>query len=50
MGQETDVARTRSAGFDLHLTKPADPERVSTIAAGTDDGQNVITMRTGDRK
>ena len=25
-GQETDRARTREAGFDLHLVKPVDPE------------------------
>ena len=34
MGQESDIARTREAGFDDHLTKPADPERLSRLAAG----------------
>jgi CheY-like chemotaxis protein/two-component sensor histidine kinase len=34
MGQQADVARTREAGFDEHLTKPADLQRVSRIAAG----------------
>ncbi|HEX4927713.1 MAG TPA: ATP-binding protein [Burkholderiales bacterium] len=34
MGQQADVARTREAGFDEHLTKPADLHRVSRIAAG----------------
>jgi signal transduction histidine kinase/ActR/RegA family two-component response regulator len=36
MGQQTDIARTREAGFDEHLTKPADPARVLRIAAGGD--------------
>jgi CheY-like chemotaxis protein len=34
MGQPADVARTQHAGFDEHLTKPADLHRVSQIAAG----------------
>ena len=34
MGQQSDIARTRDAGFDEHLTKPADLERVSHLAAG----------------
>jgi CheY-like chemotaxis protein len=34
MGQQADVQRTRDAGFDEHLTKPADLERVSRLAAG----------------
>jgi signal transduction histidine kinase/CheY-like chemotaxis protein len=34
MGQPADVARTQQAGFDQHLTKPADLQRVSQIAAG----------------
>lgn len=34
MGQAADVARTREAGFDEHITKPADLKRVSRIAAG----------------
>jgi DNA-binding response OmpR family regulator len=25
-GQEADRARTREAGFDLHLVKPVDPD------------------------
>jgi len=33
MGQLTDVARTRAAGFDEHLTKPAELSRVSRLAA-----------------
>ena len=33
MGQQSDIARTRSAGFDEHITKPADLQRVSRLAA-----------------
>jgi len=33
MGQVGDFARTRKAGFDAHLTKPADPELVLRLAA-----------------
>jgi len=33
MGREADVMRTRAAGFDAHLTKPADPERLLELAA-----------------
>ncbi|HEX6530358.1 MAG TPA: response regulator, partial [Burkholderiales bacterium] len=35
MGQPADVARTHEAGFDEHITKPADLKRVSQIAAGS---------------
>ena len=34
MGQKEDVAATRRAGFDVHLTKPADPSRILKLAAG----------------
>ena len=34
MGQQSDIMRTRAAGFDAHLTKPADLDRVSRLAAG----------------
>jgi CheY-like chemotaxis protein len=34
MGREADLMRTRAAGFDAHLTKPADPERLLEFAAG----------------
>ena len=33
MGQSGDVERTRAAGFDEHITKPADLQYVSKIAA-----------------
>jgi CheY-like chemotaxis protein len=43
MGQEGDFARTRNAGFDAHLTKPADPDLVLRLAAG--DGAEVLPLR-----
>jgi len=33
MGREADVMRTRASGFDAHLTKPADPEKLLEFAA-----------------
>jgi signal transduction histidine kinase/ActR/RegA family two-component response regulator len=36
MGQQADLARTREAGFDEHITKPADLQRVSRLAAGAE--------------
>ncbi len=36
MGQQSDIARTREAGFDEHITKPADLKRVSRLAAGAE--------------
>jgi signal transduction histidine kinase/DNA-binding response OmpR family regulator len=32
-GQEEDVRRSREAGFDHHLVKPADPEALATVFA-----------------
>ncbi len=32
-GQEEDQRRAREAGFDLHLTKPADPEKLQRLLA-----------------
>jgi two-component system CheB/CheR fusion protein len=32
-GQPEDVARSRAAGIDHHLTKPADPEAVQQLLA-----------------
>jgi CheY-like chemotaxis protein len=32
MGRQEDMARSRDAGFDVHLTKPADPDVVLRIA------------------
>jgi two-component system, chemotaxis family, CheB/CheR fusion protein len=34
-GQDSDVQAALSAGFDEHLTKPPDPERLEGILAGT---------------
>ncbi len=48
MGQPGDLARTREAGFDEHLTKPASPaELFKAIAAPRYFGKNVIAFRTG---
>ena len=33
MGQQSDIARTREAGFDEHITKPAELTLVSRLAA-----------------
>jgi CheY-like chemotaxis protein len=30
-GQEADRARSREAGFDLHLVKPVDPSTLPTV-------------------
>jgi CheY-like chemotaxis protein len=32
-GQDEDRARSREAGFDLHLTKPVDPAAVEALLA-----------------
>jgi signal transduction histidine kinase/CheY-like chemotaxis protein len=34
MGQQADIDRTREAGFDEHITKPADLQRLSRLADG----------------
>ena len=36
MGQHADIARTREAGFDEHITKPADLHRISELSAAAD--------------
>jgi CheY-like chemotaxis protein len=46
MGQQSDLERTRAAGFDEHLTKPADPERLARIAAGG-GASNVVSLAGG---
>jgi CheY-like chemotaxis protein/anti-sigma regulatory factor (Ser/Thr protein kinase) len=35
MGQQADISRTREAGFDEHITKPADLAHVSRLAAAS---------------
>jgi signal transduction histidine kinase/ActR/RegA family two-component response regulator len=47
MGREADVMRTRAAGFDAHLTKPADPERLLEFAAGAGDAHTVVPFVRG---
>jgi two-component system CheB/CheR fusion protein len=32
-GQEEDRRRSKEAGFDFHLVKPADPEQLTTALA-----------------
>jgi CheY-like chemotaxis protein len=41
-GQDSDVQAAIDAGFDEHLTKPPDPERLERLLIGTD-------RRAGDR-
>jgi signal transduction histidine kinase/CheY-like chemotaxis protein len=43
MGQKSDLAETRRAGFEAHLTKPAQPEEIVRVAAGERD--NVVPIR-----
>ena len=37
-GQEDDKRRTREAGFDHHLTKPADLQALQALLAATSCG------------
>ena len=49
MGQPADLARTRDAGFDEHLTKPASPaELLRAIATPRYFGKNVVAFRVGN--
>jgi len=48
MGQPADLARTRDAGFDEHLTKPASAaELLKAIATPRYFGKNVVAFRVG---
>jgi signal transduction histidine kinase/ActR/RegA family two-component response regulator len=47
IGKSDDLERTRAAGFDLHITKPADPAQVSELAAGTSP-DNVVRLHDSD--
>jgi signal transduction histidine kinase/CheY-like chemotaxis protein len=49
MGRKEDLARSREAGFDLHLTKPADPEVVLRIAEQAMNGDAKILPFTRAR-
>ena len=42
MGQKTDIDETRLAGFDAHVTKPADVQTLLRIATGSPD--NVVAF------
>jgi CheY-like chemotaxis protein len=33
-GRDEDRQKSREAGFDLHLTKPVDPEELQRLLAG----------------
>jgi CheY-like chemotaxis protein len=35
-GQDADKAKARAAGFDLHFTKPIDPERILDLLGSAD--------------
>jgi two-component system CheB/CheR fusion protein len=37
-GQDSDVQASLAAGFDEHLTKPADPSRLEALLSGADGG------------
>jgi len=43
MGQKSDLEATRAAGFDEHLTKPADPERLARLASSS-AAPNVVSI------
>ena len=48
MGQPGDLARTREAGFDEHLTKPASPAALfEALATPRYAGTNVVAFRSG---
>lgn len=47
MGQPADLARTREAGFDEHLTKPADPAALLEAAMTLKyAASNVVAFRS----
>ncbi len=37
-GQDDDRRRSREAGFDHHLVKPIDPDKLLTLPSGSSDG------------
>jgi CheY-like chemotaxis protein len=44
-GQEDDKRRAASAGFDLHLTKPVDPDKIFEILAGLTQHMEIASLR-----
>ncbi len=42
-GQEEDIRQAQSAGFDTHLTKPVDPDRIRSLVS---EGKRSATMRS----
>jgi signal transduction histidine kinase/CheY-like chemotaxis protein len=49
MGQPADLARTRAAGFDEHLTKPASPNDIlRALATPRFPGTNVVAFRSSN--
>jgi signal transduction histidine kinase/CheY-like chemotaxis protein len=47
MGKASDMERSRAVGFNLHLTKPADPAQVSQLAAGAAP-DNIVALRSSE--
>jgi CheY-like chemotaxis protein len=47
-GQDDDKRRAREAGFDMHLTKPADPEILEDLIASAPGTDAVEMTRTQD--
>jgi signal transduction histidine kinase/CheY-like chemotaxis protein len=48
MGQTSDIAATRAAGFEAHLTKPASADAVLAIVAGLRD--NIVSLSSATNK
>jgi CheY-like chemotaxis protein len=48
MGRAEDMERTRAVGFELHLIKPANPNLIRRIAAGTDETGKVVPLHSSD--
>jgi len=44
MGRESDVAQALDAGFDAHLTKPADPDKLLALAAADDEPDVAVSQ------
>ncbi len=49
-GQESDLARSRAAGFDHHLVKPANPDVIlELLARPAEVGKSALADPQGDR-